>query len=365
MRQSEPRDRSRRGVLLCFCGGWLLGACQARPQWFSAAEKTYLEFELQRRDDDIRSGDLADSIAGPMRTRIGHIKDVLTPGRRARLEKLQLGVLSAESSYFFFESGFDASTGERLPTIRTSAETTASLLKISMAQQVGAYRDADGAWLHRYMLYVRRVPDGLPILDPLRASGMVTPENKLAASVPPAKFDEMANEAKKNFDCMLTFLLAHEVAHLLEPRPDRGSKESLADYLARVRADEAKADSVALDILADVERRQPGEKTLPLYLVGAPFLFLQWVVTMQASRHALKPTTHPLDHVRAASVMKKLLVLLPTLPITPTEVKLVTKAANEGLEEMSRIEKVGLENYFADLDQQAAKVTVESLRFIP
>jgi hypothetical protein len=370
----RPRNRTYtfRALWFCrFCTAHalvlcLLG-CESVPgeTVFGAAEPTYKNWELERRDSELISGELAESIRGPIETRVERILKVLPAGTRARIGQVHIDVLNAPNTLFIFESGFGLVAGTRRSIIQTSSETIAGLEKIAMAQQVGMLIDDEGAWLNRYLLYVRTVPDGQPILDPLRASGVIRLDGTITSSIDAAHIKEIAHNAKLTFDIMLTFLVAHEIAHLTAPRADQGSNETKAAYNERVRRDEAKADREGLRMLAAIEASQPQQaekKTLPLYILGAPFLFHQWIISMQGSRHSLTPTTHPLDHVRALSAVSFIESLLPTLPVSDNERAKMTKAIQESKLEIQGIDQQGAQ-YFADLDEEAKTVTIESLRF--
>lgn len=340
--------------------------CSSSPNWFGAGEATARDWEIGRVQAEVDTGELAASIRDPMYTRVSRILSVLAPADRVRLASINIVVLTAPQSLFVFESGFDTSTSPPTPLIRTSSASLAGLSKVSMAQSVGTLVDKDGSWLFKYLLYIRAIPDGETIIDPLRASGVVSGGGNGIVEIEQAKFERVWKDSQVVFDNMLTFLLAHEVAHLVSPRRSKGTFESDISYEQRVRDDEARADREALKMLAAVEATQTGaDKSMPLYLLGAPVVFFQWIVTMEGSRRSLHPRTHPLDHSRAELAVLEIKKLLARLPLTPSERASFPKVNEEALQELSAIKKAGVENYFASLDEQSRRVTIESLRFVP
>ena len=344
-----------------------LGAgCSTSPNWFGAGEATARDWEIERVQAEVETGELAASIRGPMYTRVRRILKVLTPADRDRLANIDIVILTAPQSLFVFESGFDTTTSPPTPLIRTSSASLVGLNKVSMAQSVGTLADKDGSWLFKYLLYMRAIPDGGTIVDPLRASGVVSGGVNGIVEIDRASYERVWNDAQIVFDNMLTFLLAHEMAHLVSPRLPKGTFDSEMSYEQRVRDDEARADREALKMLAAVEETQTGaDKSMPLYLLGAPVVFFQWIVTMEGSRRSLHPRTHPLDHSRAELAVLEIKKLLSGLPLTPSERASFPKVNEEALQELSAIKKAGVENYFASLDEQSRRVTIESLRFVP
>jgi hypothetical protein len=344
----------------------LASGCVSTANWFGASEGGIEDWEIERISREIDTGELADSIRGPMETRVKRILLTLSAAEQAKLSNIDIRVLKAPQGLFVFESGFDLEEVPPIPLIRTSSASVAGLQKVCMAQSVGTLVDNDGTWLNRYLLYIRSTPAGDPIVDPLRASGILGGEQNPVTNIEKSKFDLIWKNAQIVFDIMLTFLLAHEIAHLALPRKSQGSLESLEAYNDRVRIDESRADREALKMLAAVEATQNGStKNVPLYLTGAPMVFLQWIVTMEGAQRSLHPRTHPLDHKRALAAVLEIEKMIGELPLTDSERIRLPALIAETREEVAIIERRGVAAYFADLDRQAREVTLASLRFIP
>lgn len=323
-----------------------------------------LRWEQSRRDVELANGDIANSIREPIYTRINRIFEALPETDRRILKDIEIEILNAPAGMFVFESGFDLE--RRIPIIRTSSETIATLIKITMAQQVSTLSESPDEWLTRYLLYVRGTRDGRLIVDPLRASGIINERDEVTKSVTREQLREIDRLAKLKFDEVLTFILAHEIAHLIKPRSQKQIFETQEKYLERVRADESRADAAALDILRTIEETQtePDGRKLPLYLIGAPQLFLQWIVTMQGVRHSLSPTTHPLDHIRAAAVIERIETILPKIPISEEERTGILMAISSSKRALDNINKLGISSHSAMLDALAAGIKPEELKFV-
>lgn len=348
-------------ILVC-----VLGACAQQEVAYHARETILDRWERSRRDVEVSSGDLADAIRVPILTRLARIMAVLPEKDRQAISQIEVEILNAPTSMFIFESGYFIDHQTRRAIIRTSSETIATLGKIAFAMQICSLASDPDRWLGQYLLYIRAMPDSELIVDPLRASGVINEKGEIAEAVDAVRLKEAERLAKLKFDEMLTFLLAHEVAHLARPRASKSVSETEAAYLARVRRDEARADRVALDMLASVEesQREPSGGRLPLYLIGAPELFIHWIITMQGRRHSLSPSTHPLDHVRAKAVLSQIEGMLKSLPI-PAEEKVELGniiASSKAL--VSDIDTIGPAQHAAFLDEEAKGVTLEKLRFI-
>jgi hypothetical protein len=364
-------SRRRRSLTLsglCCLSGFtgVATGCSSTPNWFGAGEGGLVDWEIDRRNTEADTGELAASIKVIVRKRLNRILAVLPQDKRSKLGEVEIDVMQAPKGLFVFASGFDFHEVPPAPLIQTSSETVAGLHKVAMAQSVGTLVDKDGAWLYRYLLYVRALPDGDAIVDPLRASGVYQGGNPPVLAIERSKFETVWNNAQWMADSMLRFLIAHEVAHLVTPRKPQGILESEEKYTKRVRADEARADSEGLKLLAAIEAMEAGaEKQVPLYLLGAPMVFLQWIMTMQGARRSLRPRTHPLDHVRALSAVRQIGLMLADLPLTSVERKSIPNTNAKAIAEIEAIEKRGVEAYFADLDKEARGVTLASLRFVP
>lgn len=365
-----PSRRRRKLTLsgLCCLSGFagIATGCSTAPNWFGAGEGGIEDWEIGRRKAEADTGELATSIKEIVGNRLTRILAVLPQDKRLKLGSVEPVVLQAPKGLFVFASGFDFQEVPPAALIQTSSETVAGLHKVAMAQSVGTLVDTDGAWLNRYLLYIRAISDGDAIVDPLRASGVYQGGNPPVLAIERSKFDTVWKNAQAMADSMLTFLIAHEVAHLVSPRKLQGMLESDDKYNERVRADEARADHEGLKLLAAVEAMETGaEKRVPLYLLGAPMVFFQWIVTMQGARRSLHPRTHPLDHRRALSAVRQIGTMLADLPLTEAERKGIPRTNAEAIAEIEAIEKRGVEAYFSDLDKAARNVTLASLRFVP
>lgn len=371
MANSELCSRQRRSLAfsgLCCLSGFagVATGCSHAPNWFGAGEGGIEDWEIGRRNAEADTGELAASIKVIIQNRLSRILAVLPEDKRAKLGEVETDVLRAPKGLFVFASGFDLQEVPPKPLIQTSSETVAGLQKVAMAQSVGTLVDNDGAWLHRYLLYVRALPDGDAIVDPLRASGIYQGGNPPVLAIERSKFETIWNGAQAMFDSMLTFLIAHEIAHLVNPRKPQGLLESEERYTARVRADEVRADREGLNLLAAIEARETGsEKQVPLYILGAPMVFLQWIVTMQGARRSLHARTHPLDHIRALSAVRQIGTMLAGLPLTSAERGSLPRVSAETIAEIDAIEQRGREAYFSALDKEAQGVSLASLRFVP
>lgn len=364
---SWKRRRLALSGLCCLSGfSGIFTGCSRAPNWFGAGEGGIADWEISRRNAEVDTGELAESIKVLIRNRLERISAVLPQDTLLKLGSVEPKVLPAPKGLFVFASGFDSQQVPPAPLIQTSSETVAGLHKVAMAQSVGTLVDTDGAWLNRYLLYVRATSDGDAIVDPFRASGVYQGGNPPVLAIEQSKFETVWRNAQGMADSMLTFLIAHEVAHLVAPRKPQGFLESDDMYQERVRADEIRADREGLKLLAAIEAKESGpEKQVPLYLLGAPMVFLQWIVTMQGARRSLHPRTHPLDHIRALSAVRQIQTMLAELPLTEIERVNILRASAETIAEIEAIEKQGVEAYFAGLDKAARGVTLASLRFVP
>jgi hypothetical protein len=357
----------REAAMVTFAVGMVgaLQGCARVPNWFGVGQGSIYDWEVRRSRAEIDTGELAAAILEPTRNRVSHILKVVPIEHRQKLSRLEIEILRDPQGLFIFESGFDTQEAPPVPLIRTSSAAIAGLQKVCMAQSVGTLIDTNGEWLNRYLLYVRAVPDGELVVDPLRASGVFQGAESPKLAIEKPKFDQIWKNAQITFSNMLAFLLAHEIAHLIAPRKNQAVFESDDAYHDRVRRDESRADRAALGMLAEIEKSQPGpDKMFPLYMLGAPLIFLHWIVTMEGSRRTLHLRTHPLDHVRALAVMLEIERLIPSLPLTESELAKYRIAVAEGKDEIASIEKRGVEAHFADLDRQAKGISLESLRFV-
>jgi hypothetical protein len=242
-----------------------------------------------------------------------------------------------------------------------SAETVTTIFKIAGATALTVLDpDRGDKWLRSYLLYLRKLPDGAIMVDPLRASGYVDAHGKWKAGASEA--EEFQRQTGNVAEAILMFLLAHEIAHFVEPRAARSTSESDEAHERRVRADEARADAFAIELLASIERSTVGADDRPtFYLKGAPMLFLSWVLVLQASRHPVGPGTHPADHVRALKASEMIEARIGTFGLTKKAEQEVRRAAKETRDEMAQI-AADPALFFSRLDTEASAVTLDSLR---
>ena len=162
----------------------------------------------------------------------------------------------------------DASGKHRIITI--SAESVATLAKVSMAIALsGADKKLGNNWLNTYLLYIRRVPDGATIVDPLKASGYIDNQGEVDVGdrMDQGTANEMVSLAENNKDSMLTFIIAHEIGHIvLKHNLKQAPDESNEHFFARSRANESKADQFAMLVAVRLDRRTEGA---PLKINGA------------------------------------------------------------------------------------------------
>ena len=110
-------------------------------------------------------------------------------------------------------------------------------------------------------------------------------------------------------------------ATLLHHEPQRPN-ETDPEYLIRSQQQESLADEFSLAALVTLDQNHsPDPEHTPGEFVasGAPRLFMAWILSMEGSKHALGPGTHPLDHRRAMESVKYIASHIETLDLTENQ----------------------------------------------
>jgi hypothetical protein len=237
--------------------------------------------------------------------------------------------------------------------IRTSAETFATISKITIARHLPDLEGFNEEWLARYMLYIRKTPDESAIVDPLRASGLVRATGNMNKGVP--DFTDALKQGINDTHIVMTFLVAHELYHFDHPFSCSGST---LECEALRKAHEAGADAFAIDVLAKLAAKDP----TPDYLLGLPtYVFSQLMLVLQGARVAIAPKTHPPDHERLRSAALTLEQWVNAHPDNPAAAGL-RDMANLALKIVKDIDAEGPTAYFQVIDNEASDVTLASLK---
>lgn len=229
-------------------------------------------------------------------------------------------------------------------TLYISFESEVTLLKIAAAESISRkLNDGDG-WLAAYLAYVKNIPDGEPVVDPLRACGILSTEGDFHASR--KQLENIQTETIKLAGAMFMFIIAHELGHLLGKEP---VNSTIPHELA--------ADRFALELLRKIEESssEKQKSNMPLYIIGAPALFLQWIGSMKGGGHDLMSETHPFDHIRARNAALYIRSNLGSMNLSKDSKNALVKASNETLDITNKIEKIGIDTYI-----QRTKISPEA-----
>jgi hypothetical protein len=261
-------------------------------------------------------------------------------------------VVSREAtSAFVFESKRLLRNGVELRRIETTGETMATIGKMAIALRLHEVPRFTDAWMPRYLLYIRKTPEGDPIIDPLRASGLVYYDPELRVT---ADFIAPFRAGLEDTYSALSFLVAHELYHLDHPFHCKDVSEIC---MGRRRQHEADADAFAIYVLSNHAKN----KGVPDHYLAVPLvIFSQLMLTMEGRRKPIFPQTHPPDHERLRSAAMAVDKWLNENPgKSDGSLRLMV---DQTLKVLHDIETETPAAYFAGMDQEASKVTLDSLK---
>lgn len=198
--------------------------------------------------------------------------------QRKQLEGIEVSV--GTDAYYTFvceTSVFVDDNGNRRRQLLMTVETIVTIYKVAGAIALRILDPSLGdEWSRDYLLYMRKTPNGVPIIDPLRARGLITADGAIRQGISREMFTKWEEESKALADSMLMFLVAHEIGHFANWLTDRQTTESEVDFERRRRASEAEADKFGLTMLLDIERSSAGFSPIDrpqFFPKGAPILF--------------------------------------------------------------------------------------------
>jgi hypothetical protein len=270
-------------------------------------------------------------------------------------EQFERVIIRSPNQSFLFSSTIGSRDGQPVRVVRTSSETFATVTKIAIARHLRELPRFGENWLAHYLLYMRKTADGEEIIDPLRASGMIANGLTLAPEAP--DFSNALRQGINDTYALMTFMVAHEFYHL--EHPATCSDDSPA-CLASSRADEAAADVYATAIL-DKLAKQDGSEA---YQLGIPcYLFAQLMLVMEGvnGRTPILPGSHPPTHERLRNAALSLKGWTEANAASPAAEDL-RAMADYSLGIAARIDAETPAKYFAGVDEEAATVTLQSLK---
>lgn len=279
---------------------------------------------------------------------------VFSPSYTADSHKLfEREVVSDPLTAFMFEAyRFRGNDGEKR-VIRTSSETFATITKMAMVRHFTGLPKIGDEWPPKYLLYIRNTADGAAIMDPLRASGLITMNGEVRPGVP--DFTDAIRQGINDTYSVVSFLVAHEIYHLDNPFACAAATD---ECLARRRQHETDADTFAIDVLGKLAAQDPE----PDHRLGVPiYVFSQLMLVMQGARVSVAPATHPPNHERLRSAARALDKWIKAHPASPSAPSL-RLLADQALKIVKDIDTEGPNAYFAGVDEEASEVTLASLR---
>ncbi len=227
----------------------------------------------------------------------------------------------------------------------------ATLGKMAIALRLHEVPRFTDTWMPRYLLYIRKTPEGDQIIDPLRVSGLVFYDPELRVT---ADFIAPLRASLEDTYSVISFLVADELYHLDRPFQCKDDKESC---MGRRRQHETDADAFAINVLSN----QATGKGAPDHYLAIPLvIFSQLMLTMEGARRPVFPQTHPPDHQRlrsAAMAVDKWLSANPGK--SDGSLRLMIDQTMKVLRDIERETPAA---YFAGLDQEASEITLDSLK---
>lgn len=332
----------------------------------NASSGDVITWEEQRRARSTQDEEMRQSFERILEKRRDQLIASLPPLQRRQLEGIEVRVDNHNDDYMFiFESKpLIDSNGNRHRKLSTTVETIVTIYKVAGAIALANLDPNVGEnWSDEYLLYMRKTPNGVPIVGPLQASGILTADGVIRPGVSHEMLADWKKETAQISECMIMFLVAHEIGHFANWITDRQTNESDRDFEKRKKASETEADRFGLSMLLDIERSTASlaPKDRPqFYARGAPMVFLWWVWSMEGSRHPISAETHPLDHERALTTADLIFSNIDSFGLTPKEREQLIKATTELRDEMANIKKQG-QKFFDDLDLKAADITIATL----
>jgi len=270
-------------------------------------------------------------------------------------EQFERLIVRDPTTAFLFDSTTSFRTGKAIRTIRTSSETFATISKITIARHLARLPRFSDSWLAKYLLFIRKTPDGTVIIDPLRASGLVSREGKATPGVP--DFTPAIREGIEDTHAVITFMVGHELYHLERPLVCAGSAEQCN---ALRREDEANADGYSVQILHSLELKDPSGG----YRLAIPaYVFSQLMLTMEGStgRSPIVGGQHPPNHERLRSAA---LAIRAWCDSNPSDASSAADRdlADSALKIVADIDRETPSKYFSAVDAEASAVTLASLK---
>lgn len=277
---------------------------------------------------------------------------------RTNKKDFELLIVRDPHSAFLFQSTLSNINGRSRHVIKTSSETIVTLGKLTMAGHLSRLPGFNDEWLARYMMYVRGTPDGQPIVDPLRASGLLSVDQG-KVSVPPGApdFRDIFRLSMHENYQFLTYLVAHELYHL-----DRPFECLESDSVCRVlkQKDETAADQFATALFIKLWQDMTEEHiniALPAHIMSQ----LMAVMEGRAARSPIIGQSHPPLHERYRSTVLTLKAWFDR-NYHSNEAAPLRELIEMHLETLSDIDEESPEGYFDDLDSEAEGVTLASLK---
>jgi hypothetical protein len=253
-------------------------------------------------------------------------------------------------------TAFSVRTNPSTKTIFFTTETYINLSKIAMAVEIGI-ATKDERWEDDYLLYLRGSRHTTPIIDPLRARGLLTAQGKLADGVTPNWMEELISDHSAMLEDMVMFLIAHELGHIINPSVTPHAKETDTERELRQREEEHRADEFAINALI---LTMHAVDTKPLYLYGGPELFLAWLHMSETANDNLFSATHPPHHHRARAVVRLINAKADGLGFTSKHLEQLRKVVSTTELELDQVDQ-NAEAYFHNLDASAAKISLKDL----
>lgn len=269
------------------------------------------------------------------------------------IERYSFVVLREPLFPFLVESqrAFD-SRGERR-YVRASAETFSTVGKLAMARHLVGIGRIDLEWASRYLVSIRRIPPGDPIVDPLRVSGLISESAEVAVSAP--DFTPAIREAINDTYSVMQFVMAHEIYHLEHPFHCNASP---TECKRAVAAYEVEADQFAFGVMATLAAKEsdPGH-----HLAVPTFLFSMLMLTMDRVETLDRGSSHPPNFERMRSsieALKRWMIANPTSSAADNLQEVVDIAT--GI--LADIDSNGPDAYLRALDEEAQAVDRLALR---
>ena len=333
-------------TLLCVSSS---NATDASPESDASSSRTG-DWERIRRADNRENPESVRSMLSMLDDAFGRVAAARFEQLAQDPPTLSIQLVASDFRAIYFQTRRTEYSGGTRWKIRTTPETLSTITKINIAARLSQIDAVGPHWLAQYLLYLRRVHDDDIRVDPLRAMGLIDNQE------PTGHLPESGDAVRLGIEdtrAMLTFLIAHEVFHVLHPFYCR---ESGTECLERRRADELSADMFALDTMRLVGE-QYGDAEYQMSVPTQVFLRLLIVIGDDSAI-----STHPPHVERVRSANTALREWLTRFSADPTEKADLNSFADGVDDVVERVLTEGASTYYAGLDEEAIEVVIDHLR---